>query len=661
MTDVFISYKAEDRERVRLLVDALVADGLKVWWDVGIEGGASWRQTIQDQLDSATCVLVVWSRRSVGRAGYFVQDEAAHAQRRGVYLPVAMDAVEPPLGFGQEQVLSLTDWRGDRADQRFLDVLAAIRAFVASSSRPTPMARWRAAGRDAGRLRIAAYLLVVLLAIGGLLVAKAPARLCVAARLDCSILSSPARVKARNSIAVLPFANLSGDPSQDYFADGLSEELIAALSRLEPLKVVARSSSFQFKGSKEGAVVIGAKLSVAYLLDGAVRRDGDRVRVSAQLADTRTGYEQWSETYDRDMKDIFAVQSGIAEAVAQALKVRLVDDDIAALSQQGGTSDPKAYDAFLRGRALLRMAAGAQDYAAALSDYDAAINADAKFAKAHAGRAVALMDIASTPSTPAAARETDQAALDSARQAAALAPKVAAIQVVLAEALIAANRDFQGAALAFARAFQEGGGDANVLMEYGIFRCQTGDCAGAATTIRRATQLDPLDPLPYRWLGWALIGAHRNADAIPPLRRALQLSPHMESIHAAIGDALLLQGSLNQAKLEYRREPLSWARLTGQAIVLNRLGDAAGARAAFAALLDEGGDTVRYQQAEVLAQWGDLEGAFAALDVAIRTGDQGAAFLEMDPLMEPLRRDPRFAERLALLGLSPVKRSVIGI
>ena len=653
MTDVFISYKAEDRARVKLLVDILIADGLKVWWDVGIEGGANWRQTIQKQLDAAACVVVIWSVHSVGPEGYFVHDEAAHAQRRGVYLPIAIDSVEPPLGFGQEQVLQLTHWRGSPADQRLLDVVAAIRAIVASTSRPAPLAPLRMIGRPVGPWRITAYAVAAMFVIGGLLLAKAPARLCAATELRCPGVSTIANGKPRNSIAVLPFANLSGDPSQDYFSDGLSEELIAALSRLEQLKVVARSSSFRFKGSKEGATVIGAKLAVAYLLDGAVRRDGERIRVSAQLADTRTGYEQWSETYDRDMKDIFAVQSGIAEAVAQALKVRLVNDDVAALSQQGGTSDPKAYDAFLRGRALLRTAAGARDYSNALADYDAAIAEDADFARAHAGRAVALMDLADTLSTPAAVRETNRAALASVRRAAALAPNVAAIQVVLADALIVAEHDFQGAAVAFAEALREGGGEANVLIDYGIFRCQTGDCESAAATIARGAELDPLNPLPYRWLGWALIGARRYAEALPPLRRALELSPNEESVHASIGDALLLQGKLTQAKLEYGREPLKWARQTGEAIVLYHLGDKVGAQAAVAALTKENGETVSYQQAEVLAQWGDVQGAFAALDRAIRSGDAGTANPKMDPLMEPIRRDPRFATRLVAVGLSP--------
>jgi len=652
MTDVFISYKSDDRARVKPLVDALIANGLSVWWDLSIEAGASWRQTIQTRLDAAACVIVIWSVNSVGPEGYFVHDEASHARRRGTYLPLAIDNVDPPLGFGQEQVLKLTNWRGNVRDPRFLDVLAAAQAVVAAKGRPPPEARARAIRRPAPRWLFAGAALAILLAAGGLAIAIGPARLCSAAHLNCPGGTHTATAAPRNSIAVLPFTNLSGDPSQDYFADGLSEELIAALSRLQQLRVVARSSSFTFKGSKEGAIAIGAKLSAAYLLDGAVRRDGARVRVSAQLADTRTGYEQWSETYDRDMRDIFAVQSGIAQAVAAALKVRLATGDIAALSD-GGTTDAKAYDAFLRGRALLRTGGGESDYRSALAYYDAAIQADPTFAKAHAGRAVALMDIASGLTQASEVRGANQAALAAARRAAQLAPDVAEVLVTLADALIVGERDFTGAAPVFAHAVAIGDGHANVLIDYGVFRCQVGDCASAVHAIQRGAALDPLDPLAYQWLGWALIRARRYPEAPAPLRRALELSPDAQSIHALIGDSLLMQGKFGQAKLEYGREPAAWARLTGQAIVLQRLGDPGGARAAMAALIAIQGDTSHYQQAQIRAQWGDIDTAFAELDAAIRTGDPGALFVKADPLMDPLRGDPRFAARLAALGLPP--------
>jgi len=636
MADIFISYKAEDRARVALLVDALAAEGLSVWWDVHIEGGVVWRDSIERELESAACVIVVWSIGSVGVHGHFVQDEAARGQRRGVCLPVAIDAVEPPLGFGQHQVLSLVGWRGARRDPRFLDVLAAARAVIAREPRPKPLAHVPRTRRRPGVLIFIAAATSMAIVVAG------------AAMWSLHIGLGPSAPP--NSLAVLPFANLSGDPAQDYFSDGLSEELISTLARLKPLHVVGRSSSFHFKGSHEDGAAIGVKLGVTYLLDGSVRRDGGLVRVSAELADAKTGYERWSATYDRDLKDIFAVQSGIAQAVADALKVQLFGGDIAALSLNG-TSSPEAYDSYLRGRKLLLEGADEASYRQALARFDAAIAADPRYASAYAARATALVYLASQFAGLDRLRATYDEALASARQGVELAPGLASTQTILAATLVYANHDFAGAKLAFARAKAEGAGDAAVLLGYGLFTCELGDCKAGAAALRRAVALDPLNPGAYKTLGSVLIGARRYPDAIAALRKALALSPNISIAHNSIGNALMLQGDLAGAQTEYAAEPLAWARRTGEAMVLRRLGDVAGARAALAALIADGGDASAYQEAQVYAQWGDRDRAFSALDTALRLNDAGLLMLKVDPLLDPLRADPRFATHLARTGL----------
>ncbi len=636
MADIFISYKAEDRARVAPLVEALVAEGLSVWWDVHIEGGAAWRDSIERELETAACVIVVWSVGSVGPQGHFVQDEAARGQRRGVCLPVVIDAVEPPLVFGQQQALCLVGWRGSRRDARFADVLAAARAVIARGPRPRPLApvpkRRKRPGAAVSLAAAGAAVLVAGVAIWSLhggLGATAP----------------------RNSLAVLPFANLSGDPAQDYFSDGLSEELISTLARLKPLHVIGRASSFHFKGSHDDGATIGLKLGVAYLLDGSVRRDGGLVRVSAELADAKTGYERWNATYDRDLKDIFAVQSGIAQAVAEALKVQLFGGDIAALSLNG-TSSPEAYDNYLRGRKLLQDGAGERGYRAALARFDAAIAADPRYASAYSGRAIALVYLASQFESPDTSRLTNEMALAAARQAVQLAPSLASTQRTLASTLVYAKHDFAGARAVFARAEALGAGDPDVLLDYGIFKCQTGDCDAGAAAMKRAAALDPLNPAVYSLLGDVLIGARRYTEAIAALRRCIALSPHAELAHDLLGDALVLQGRFSEAKAEYGLEPSAWARRTGLAIVLRRLGDDAAAREALAALISDGGDANAYQEAQIYAQWGDHDRAFAALDVAVRLNDSGLTMLKVDPMLDPLRADPRFAERLIRMGLS---------
>jgi TolB-like protein/predicted Zn-dependent protease len=635
MADIFISYKTEDRARVAPLVDALVAEGLKVWWDVHIEGGAAWRERIERELDAAACVIVVWSVGSVGGAGHFVQDEAARGQRRGVCLPVSIDPVEPPLGFGQHQVLSLVGWRGARRDPRFLDVLAAARAVIQRGPRPRPLAPVPRSRRRPGA---PVFLAAAIMAIG------------LTGAAVWWLHGGPGPSAPANSLAVLPFANLSGDPGQDYFSDGLSEELISTLARLKPLRVIGRTSSFRFKDSHEDSATIGVKLGVAWLLDGSVRRDGELVRVSADLADARTGYERWSATYDRDLKDIFAVQSGIAQAVADALKVQLFGGDIAALSLNGTTS-PEAYDAYLRGRKLLNDGAGEAGYRDALARFDAAIAADPRFAAAYAGRAAALVYLANEFGKPERLRETYDQALASARQSVELAPGLAATQTILAATLIYANHDFAGARQAFARAEAEGAGDVAVLLGYGLFTCETGDCNAGAAALRRAVALDPLNPEAYKTLGSALIGARRYPEAVAALRKTVALSPRAAIVHGWIGDALMLQGDLAGAKAEYALEPMSWVRRTGQAMVLRRLGDDAGARAALGALIADDADGSAYQEAQIYAQWGDRDRAFAALDTALRLNDPGLSMLKVDPFLDPLRADHRFAGCLARTGL----------
>src|SRR3954454_18836984 len=204
MSDVFVSYKAEDRPKAAPLVQALEADGLTVWWDTQIAAGSEWRQDIQQELDQARCVIVLWSARSVGPEGRFVRDEANRAQRRGTYLPVCIDNVEPPLGFGELHAISLKGWKGRRDDGRYRMLLEAVRRVMSGE---TPRL---APPQKAGVTRR-------MLVAGGATAAAG------AGAAGVWTLLKPGKAEAANSIAVLPFANLSGDAKQDYFSDGIAE------------------------------------------------------------------------------------------------------------------------------------------------------------------------------------------------------------------------------------------------------------------------------------------------------------------------------------------------------------------------------------------------------------------------------------------------------
>src|SRR5438045_2032567 len=271
MADVFISYKAEDRRRVKPLVEALQADGLSVWWDEQIGAGDAWRDTIEQQLDGARCVVVICSKRSVGADGKFVREEASRAQRRGLYVPVLIDPVDPPLGFGESQATSLRSWHGDPSDAHYQAVLSAVRRHVGgeSSRAAGPVARSHVDRRAV--LAGGAVAAIAVAGVAGWALFK----------------SSPA--SAGESIAVLPFENLSGDPNQAYFSDGLAEELRSALSRVAQLKVAARTSSEAVRN--DDAKTAAQKLGVANIVTGSVRRSPAIIRVSAQLVDGRSGLE----------------------------------------------------------------------------------------------------------------------------------------------------------------------------------------------------------------------------------------------------------------------------------------------------------------------------------------------------------------------------------
>ena len=268
MADLFVSYKSEDRARVAPLVAALEADGISVWWDAHIGTGSSWRESIESNLHSAKCVLVVWSERSIGAEGSFVRDEATRSLRRGAYFPVRIDNVEPPLGFGETQAASLIGWKGDRTDSRYQEVLASVQAVIAGTPRPAP-ATYKPKRIFDRRLLIGGGVAAVAAAGAG------------------GWWATHRAAAPGDSVAVLPFDNLSGDPSQAYFSDGIAEELRDALTRIAGLKVAGRSSS-ELMRDADGPTA-AAKLGVANILSGTVRRGAGMIRINTELVDGISG------------------------------------------------------------------------------------------------------------------------------------------------------------------------------------------------------------------------------------------------------------------------------------------------------------------------------------------------------------------------------------
>lgn len=449
-----------------------------------------------------------------------------------------------------------------------------------------------------------------------------------------------------NSVAVLPFANMGGDRSQDYFSDGLSEELRARLARNFSLQVMAQASSSKFRDSKEDAVSIARALGVAFLLVGSVRQSKNVVRVTADLTDGATGFSKWSQSFDRSLEDIFAVQSEIAASVASALVAKIAP----AKAQSGGTSSVEAFDAYLRGRALYDLSADEASERAALAQFDLAVAADPDYAAAHAARARSLTAIANQYGKLGETAALYDEAVAAAERAIEIAPDFAEAYSTLGFTLFQGRLDARAARAPFERSRELGAGEATVLARYAQYSARTGRAREAAEAIGRALVLDKLNPLIHRAAGSIAYAAREYRESIPPLRKALDMNPRLSQAHAGIADALLMLGRHQEARTEYLAEPVDDFRLAGIAIVDRKLGNDTAAKAGLSKLVADQGDRVLYQQAQVLAQWGERDAALERLQHARRIGDSGLIYARNDPKLDPLRNDPRFKELLTSLG-----------
>jgi TolB-like protein/tetratricopeptide (TPR) repeat protein len=637
----FLSYARADQAQATKLARALEKAGLDVWWDALIEGGAAFAKSIEAALESCNAVVVVWSKTSA--ESDWVLDEAGKGRDLRKLVPVSLDGTLPPLGFRQYHSIDLSSWQGNPGAA---EISAIVRGITTAGSQVVHPPQ-----RETG-VPIASRTLTR----RGLLIAAAGTAFAGAAGLVAwqQGLFRRRLAATGNSVAVLPFTNLSGDQSQAYFSDGLSEELRATLARNAKLLVMAQASSAAFRDHKEDAVTIADKLGVAYLLDGSVRRSGDVVRVAADLIDGSTGFSRWSQTFDRAMDDIFAVQSEIANTVADALVTEVTPEggagNGALPAALGGTNNVAAYDAYLRGRELYNLSVDEASERAALAQFDVAIAADPNYAAAHAARARSLTTIANQYGRVGQLAGLYDAAVAAAERAITIAPDLADAYSTLAFTLFQGRLDARAARAPFERSRELGAGEATVMSRYAQYSARTGRMREAAEAMKRALQLDPLNPLIHRAAGTIKYAARDYEAAIPPLREALELNPRMSVAHAAIGDALLMLGRLDEARTAYAAEPSEYLRLTGEAILEHRLGNAAAAHALMTKLVADRGDQVLYQQAQILAQLGELDASIGRLQRAREVGDSGLIYARNDPFLDPLRKDPRFAKLLNSLG-----------
>lgn len=615
MTDLFLSYKAEDRDCVARLAEALEADGLSVWWDAHIGGGEDWRDTILRHLEAAKAVIVVWSERSVGPHGQFVRDEATRALKRGTYFPVRIDKVDPPLGFGETHALDLTGWKGDRSDPRYQAVISALRKRLGITAERAKLSQ---PGRNGINRRT--------VVIGG------SAAAVVATGAGAWFLTRPSRARA-DSIAVLPFANLSGDPKQSYFSDGIAEELRNALARLAGLKVVARTSSEAVRN--EDATTAARKLGVVNILTGSVRQSPSTIRVSAQLVDGRTGIERWSQNYDRAPGDSIKIQTDIAEQVARALAIALAGAARAAIAV-GGTQIAAAQNLLLQ--AIAKQRGGTkEDLNDSLSLVDAALELDPNYAEAHVYKALGLISYAGTFANEAELPSYRERALRVAQQALSLAPNLASAHNALAQ-IHHISLNLRAADEEYKRALQLTPGEAETARDYAQFAGKLGRKEESRRYSEQAIALDPLNPESYRARHLVLVANRSFEQAIDFSKTVERNSPKMFRWPYELGWCLLALDRVDEAQHYLAMQP----HLMSKAFLAAHSRDKAGLERCMIALQKEFGDAASYQYAEIYAEFGDKGRALAALDRAWKIRDSGLAWIKVDPYLDPLRSGPRF-------------------
>ena len=460
--------------------------------------------------------------------------------------------------------------------------------------------------------------------------------------------ASPAKAPvqaAEKSIAVLPFVNMSGDTGNEYFADGLSEELLNLLAKIPDLRVAARTSAFKFKGEKIDVKDVAQKLNVAHILEGSVRKSGNKVRITAQLIKAADGYHLWSETYDRTLDDIFVVQDDIAGEVVKALKLTLLGT---ALTTGSKPQDSEAYNLALQGRFFLERR-GQKDLERAVDYFRQSRERDPGYAPAWAGLSQAYARQAGSGFVPAA---------DGYRQAREAAEKALALDPQLAEAHLAMgwihssyDWDWAAADASYRTALDLEPGSAEALRHAGVQAMYLGRWDEAIDLINKAIERDPLRPNSYNNLGLGLLAVNRDTEAEAALRKALELDPDGALRHYSIGRALLLQGKTGAALQMMQQEADEGWRLSGLPLVFHALGRRGESDAALAALKDKYAGDSAFQIAEVHAFRGEADLAFEWLERAYAQRDGGVSEIKGDRFMRGLVDDPRYKAFLRKLKL----------
>jgi TolB-like protein/tetratricopeptide (TPR) repeat protein len=448
------------------------------------------------------------------------------------------------------------------------------------------------------------------------------------------------------SIAVLPFVNLSSDKEQEYFSDGIAEEILNALAQVDGLHVTGRTSSFSFKGKNEDLRSIGDKLNVANVLEGSVRREGNHVRISAQLVSAADGYHVWSKTFDRELTGVFAVQDEISSAVVEALKVRLMPGK----EPRQRAASPEVYNEYLLGKQLFHRPTF-ENYRRAAAAYERALALDPDFAPAWAALAEATFSIADFAETSAAITEGFQRAMAAAEKAVALDPALADGYVVRGTLRSRIKWDWEGARVDFERALALNPASESHLAYALVVLRPLERLSEAVTEAQKATDLDPLSAGAWEDLGLLYLTNGQLGAAQAALERSLRILPEQVFAAPFLAVTLLLEKRPSEALVWAEKSSEEVFRLLAKAIVLNALGRAQEAHRLVEQMIERYSYSAAYQIAEAYAWFGEQDRAFDWLKRAYAQHDSGLVALNTDVLLRSLHGDRRYTALLGKMNL----------
>ena len=520
MIDIFLSYAHEDRERIQPLIRILEVQGWTVWWDTNIETGVLFDKEIQAAVEAARCIMVVWSKHSIG--SQWVRSEAHEGLDRNILVPVLLDDVRPPLPFRQIQATKLFNQAHiTKIDQEEL-FEAVCHAFDGNNSarHAIHFAKEKPSKRHVpGILGFGLLATLIIMFSLSYFTNYRESRLPTLAQPDetedASFFKPP-----ENSIAVLPFVNLSGNPGDDYLGAGLAEDLMGGLARQSDLRVAARTSSFAFKDKSLSISEIARQLRVRTILEGSIRTEGDRIRISAQLIDSVNGYQLWSQTFNLQLDQMQTIKHEIQINVAKTMANRTGGiDALSRVSSAPMTEVSAAYQYYLQGKYYWYIR-GEDNIRNSIELFSKAIELDSNFARAYSSLAAAYVTLPEHSNEPVI--PTYQKAQKAAQEALRLDDTIGEAYSVIA-VINHWNWDWINAEADFRKAIEVEPTDPTSLIWYSELLVELGRIDESEVVLLKALRMDPVSPPVNYLLSWLYLARGQNEDALKFARLSIDL------------------------------------------------------------------------------------------------------------------------------------------